>query len=81
MSFDVKRMVKFEHNIGDKEKKYRLYAGSALLVAAIFMGSIPLLLIGLIATGTGFSGWCPAYSGLGKNTCEAATAEVAATEE
>ncbi len=74
MSFDVKRMIKFEHNIGSKEKQYRLYAGVAALAVAIFSGSIPLLLIGLLLAGTGFSGWCPAYSGLGKNTCEAGAA-------
>jgi len=74
MSFDVKRMIKFEHNIGGKEKQYRLYAGVAALVVAIFSGSIPLLLIGLLLAGTGFSGWCPAYSGLGKSTCEASAA-------
>lgn len=82
MSFDVSRMIKFEHNIGAKEKKYRLYAGVALLAVAIFLGSIPLLLIGLVLTGTGFSGWCPAYSGLGKNTCDAVvTPEASASEE
>ena len=24
MSFDYKRMIKFEHNVGEKEKKYRI---------------------------------------------------------
>jgi len=68
MSFDYKRMVKFEHNIGDQEKKYRLYGGAALLAVSIFTASIALLLIGMVLVGTGFSGWCPAYSGLNKNT-------------
>ena len=27
MNFDFKRMLKFEHNVGEKEKKYRLYGG------------------------------------------------------
>ena len=71
MSFDFKRMIKFEHNVGEKEKKYRMYAGAALIAISIFTASIALLLIGMVLIGTGFSGWCPAYSGLNKNTCGA----------
>ena len=73
MSFDFKRMTKFEHNIGEKEKKYRLYAGAALIAISIFTASIALLLVGMVLIGTGFSGWCPAYSGMGKNTCDTST--------
>jgi hypothetical protein len=69
MSFDVKRMIKFEHNVGEKEKKYRLYGGSALVVISIFTASIALLLVGMVLIATGFTGWCPAYSGMNKNTC------------
>jgi hypothetical protein len=69
MSFDFKRMMKFEHNVGEKEKKYRLYGGSALIAISIFTASIALLLIGLVLVATGFSGFCPAYAGLNKNTC------------
>ncbi|MDO9163925.1 MAG: DUF2892 domain-containing protein [Methylococcaceae bacterium] len=68
MSFDYKRMVKFEHNVGEKEKKYRLYAGIALLLISVFTAKIALLLIGLILVATGYSGWCPVYSGLNKST-------------
>jgi hypothetical protein len=82
MSFDVKRMLKFEHNVGDKEKKYRLYAGAGLLVVSVFTAQIALLLMGLILVATGFSGWCPVYSGLSKNTCaDTTSAEAAATDE
>jgi len=72
MNFDFKRMLKFEHNVGEKEKKYRLYAGAALLVISLFVpgGEVLLLLVGLILVATGYSGWCPVYSGLNKNTCE-----------
>ena len=70
MSFDYKRMTKFEHNIGENEKKYRLYAGAALIAISIFTASIALLLVGVVLIGTGFSGWCPAYSGMDKNTCD-----------
>ncbi len=75
MSFDFKRMMKFEHNVGDNEKKYRLYGGLALVAVSIFTAQIALLLIGLVLVATGFTGWCPVYSGLGKNTCCPATTE------
>ncbi|MCX7085535.1 MAG: DUF2892 domain-containing protein [Methylococcales bacterium] len=68
MSFDYKRMIKFEHNIGANEKKYRLYGGAALLVISVFTASILLLVVGMVLVGTGFSGWCPLYSGLNRNT-------------
>jgi hypothetical protein len=70
MSFDVKRLIKFEHNIGEQEKKYRLWAGGALLFISLFTASVWLLLIGCVLVATGYSGWCPAYSGMGKNTLE-----------
>ncbi len=70
MSFDIKKVCKFEHNMGEKEKQYRLYAGITLLVISIFTASIALLLIGMVLISTGYSGWCPAYSGLGKNTLD-----------
>jgi hypothetical protein len=69
MNFDYKRMIKFEHNVGEKEKKYRLYGGAALIAISIFTASITLLLIGMVLVATGFSGFCPAYAGLNKNTC------------
>ena len=72
MSFDYKRMMKFEHNVGEKEKKYRLYGGAALFVTSIFTASILLLLVGLILMATGYSGFCPVYGGLNKNTCSPA---------
>ena len=75
MSFDYKRMIKFEHNVGEKEKKYRLYGGAALIAISIFTASIALLLVGIVLVATGFSGWCPAYSGLDKNTCGISGAE------
>lgn len=80
MSFDVKRMTKFEHNVGDNEKKYRLYGGVALLAISVFMGEPFMLLIGLVLVATGYSGWCPFYSGLGKNTCVAGAVPVQAAK-
>ncbi len=70
MSFDYKRLIKFEHNIGEKEKKYRLIGGSVLVFISIFTAKIILLLAGMALIATGYSGWCPAYSGMDKNTCE-----------
>jgi hypothetical protein len=72
MSFDYKRMIKFEHNVGCKDKKYRIYGGSAALVISVFTASIALLIIGLILVATGYFGWCPVYSGMHKNTNETA---------
>ena len=69
MSFDFKRMIKFEHNVGEKEKKYRMYAGAALIAISIFTASIALLLIGMILVATGFSGFCPIHAGINRNTC------------
>ena len=70
MSFDYKRLVKCEHNIGVKEAKMRMMAGAAALLISIFTAKIILLLLGLMLVATGYSGWCPAYSGMNKNTFE-----------
>lgn len=65
-------MCKFEHNVGEKEKKYRMYAGAALIAISIFTAEITLLVIGIVLVATGFSGFCPVYAGLNKNSCCAA---------
>lgn len=84
MKFDFKRMMQFEHNVGAKEKQYRMYAGVAAIVISIFTGWIALLLIGLILVGTGYTGWCPVYSGLNKNSttcCGGAASEESKPED
>ena len=68
MSFDYKRLIKFEHNIGLKDKKIRLYAGITLLAISLFTASVLLLLVGGVLVATSFFGWCPAYSGFSYNT-------------
>lgn len=68
MSFDFKRMLKYQLNVGEKEKKYRIYAGAALFIVSIFTASILLLALGIILIATGYSGFCPVYAGLDKNT-------------
>ena len=80
MSFDYKRVIKHEHNVGAKEAKMRMIAGAVALLISIFTASIILLLLGLVLVATGYSGWCPAYSGLGKNTCGADEAAPPAAE-
>lgn len=73
MSFDYKRLVKFQINVGDKDKKMRLIAGSVLLFVSLFTASVILLLIGLVLIATGYSRFCPAYAAMDKNTCEEET--------
>lgn len=72
MNFDYKRMLKFEHNVGAQDKKYRMIAGCALLLVAVVTAKIVVLLLGMVLVITAYSGWCPVYSGIGKNTCGAA---------
>ena len=70
MSFDFKRALKKELNVGLKEKKIRYWAGSGALVASVFLGNIPLLVVGSALVATGFSRWCPVYSGLSKSSVD-----------
>jgi hypothetical protein len=71
MSFDYKRLVKFEINVGDKDSSVRLIAGSILLAISVFTAKIILLLAGVILIATGYSRFCPAYASMDKNTCGA----------
>ncbi|MEE9398356.1 MAG: DUF2892 domain-containing protein [Methylococcales bacterium] len=69
MKFDIKK-VKFEHNIGLKEKKMRNTIGFIAIFISVFLANIFLLVVGTILISTAYSGWCPAYSGMGKSTLE-----------
>ena len=81
MNFDYKRLIKFEHNVGAKDKKVRMIAGVVLLAASLFTAKILLLVVGLVLVATSYIGWCPAYSGFDKNTLDAdAVAADAGTE-
>ncbi|NOQ35801.1 MAG: DUF2892 domain-containing protein [Methylococcaceae bacterium] len=75
MSFDYKRLIKFEHNVGEKEAKVRMMVGAALLLISLFTAKILLLLAGLILVATGYTGWCPVLSGFNKSTLETDTSE------
>lgn len=68
MSFDFKRMLKPELNVGLKDQKTRYGVGIALLLVSVFLANIPLLLVGGVLVGTAKMRWCPAYSGMGKST-------------
>jgi hypothetical protein len=68
MSFDYKKMLKKEVNIGLKDQRIRYIAAAVAAVASAFLGNIPLLLIAVGLAASGFTRWCPAYSGLGKST-------------
>jgi hypothetical protein len=81
MNFDYKRLVKFEHNIGVKDKKVRMYAGLALLFVSLFLGSVLLLLVGGVLVATSYFGWCPAYSSVSHNTLCGADAQAASVAE
>ncbi len=81
MNFDYKRLIKFEHNIGAKDKKIRLISGVVLLAVSLFTASVLMLLVGLVLVATSYFGWCPAYSGFNKNTlCATDTAVNADTK-
>jgi hypothetical protein len=70
MNFDFKRMLKPELNVGLKDQKTRYGVGSAALLASVFLANIPLLLIGGALVATAKTRWCPAYSGMSKNTVQ-----------
>ena len=73
MNFDYKQLIKPEMNIGDKEKKIRVIGGAIAFLVAIISASVFLLLLALVLVATGYKGWCPAYSALGKNSMDSET--------
>ena len=75
MKFDYKRMLKFELNVGEQDKKYRMIGGSILLLISLFTAKIILLLVGLVLVATSYVGWCPVYSGMEKKTNAGAAVE------
>ncbi|HHJ40096.1 MAG: hypothetical protein AXA67_07680 [Methylothermaceae bacteria B42] len=68
MGFDFKKMLKYERNIGDKEQKIRYGIGALLIFISLFLGSVILLMTGIVLLATGYTRWCPINSGLGRNT-------------
>ena len=70
MSFDLKRAMRREFNVGGKEQRLRYGAGIAMLLVSVFLANIPLLLIGVVLVVTAKLQWCPVYSGLGKSSVD-----------
>lgn len=70
MSFDFKKALQKQVNVGLKEQKLRYYGGAGALALSVFTGNILLLLIGGVLVATAFMRWCPAYSGMGKSTVD-----------
>jgi hypothetical protein len=70
MAFNYKLLTNTVINVGEKEKKIRLIAGSVLLFISLFTASIILLLVGLVLIATGYTRVCPAYSAMERSTCE-----------
>jgi hypothetical protein len=70
MSFDFKKVLSKESNVGAQDRNIRFGAGSALLVGSLFILHIPLLVLGGVLVATGFTRTCPVYSGLGKSTID-----------
>lgn len=68
MSFNYKKLLQREVNVGLKEQKARYTAGSILLIASPFFWHIPLLLLAVAMLATAKTRWCPAYSAMEKNT-------------
>ncbi|HIE54882.1 MAG TPA: DUF2892 domain-containing protein [Chromatiaceae bacterium] len=68
MNFDFKRMLKYERNVGDQDQKIRYGVGALSIFISLFLGSIPLLLLGIALLVSGYSRYCPVYSGMGKST-------------
>jgi 1,4-dihydroxy-2-naphthoate octaprenyltransferase len=57
-------------NIGSQDQKIRYIAGALLILAALFLKSWILGIIGLIAIGTAYTGTCLAYIPMNINTKE-----------
>jgi hypothetical protein len=68
MTFDIKRALVRELNVGEKDRNIRYGVGAAAILLSVFMGDIFLLLIGGILVATAFVRWCPVYSGLSHST-------------
>ncbi|BCX80666.1 hypothetical protein MIT9_P0240 [Methylomarinovum caldicuralii] len=68
MEFDFKRMFKYERNVGDRDRQIRYGVGALSVLISLFLGSIPLLLLGIALLVSGFTRFCPIYAGMGRST-------------
>lgn len=64
----------FKTNVGGMDKKLRIAAGIALLVAGLLTGGEAgynwIFLIGVVPLATGLLNTCPLYNLFGINTCK-----------
>ncbi|MCU0735713.1 MAG: DUF2892 domain-containing protein [Methylotetracoccus sp.] len=70
MAFDYKRMMQRELNVGLKDQKIRYAAGCTAILISVFLGNIPLLLLGAVLVVTARLRWCPVYSGMTRSTVD-----------
>jgi hypothetical protein len=68
MSFDYKKLLKPELNVGLQDRKIRYGVGAAVLLLSVFLASIPLAIIGGMLVASAHFRWCPVYSALNKST-------------
>lgn len=68
MAFDYKRMFHREFNVGQKDQRIRYGVGSAALLVSVFLGNIPLLVIGAYLVASAFWRWCPVFSGMSRSS-------------
>ncbi len=68
MDFDFKRMFQYQRNVGDQDQKIRYGVGVLSILISIFLGSIPLLLLGIGLLASGYTRFCPVYAAMGKTT-------------
>lgn len=63
--------MKITMNVGERDRTIRVGLGIAMIALAVAERASGLVgLIGFILALTGFLRFCPAYSFLGKNTCQ-----------
>ncbi len=68
MNFDFNRMLKYERNVGDQDQKIRYGVGALACLISLFLGSVPLLLLGIALLASGYTRFCPLYAGMGRST-------------
>lgn len=68
MNFDYKRMLKYQRNVGDQDQKIRYGVGALATLVSLFLGSVPLLLLGIALFASGYTRFCPIYAGMGRST-------------
>lgn len=71
MTFDIKKALVRELNVGIKDRNIRYGIGAAALLLSVFLGDIFLLVIGSTLVATAYLRWCPVYSGLSRSTADA----------